>query len=788
MESIDWDIYAKSYEDTQHLVGRPDLAQRHYELIGKEQGRDPHFDPVLVYCLYPEVDDVHASKAFVIGQTFGSVIRSKEDLIRAIRADETIRPFLPSDDEYLVVPSVDSAVFQLHLEQVKCDKQLLMDQIVQYIMNELVSDVGQLNSPGKSLVETPGTQIVGQRPGVIKLKHRAPCIIGVDVIASVLEGAAYLVVGYCFDPEDQLQKLLLNTPTQRVDILPVLRRVVRNDRSEELLSRGAIPQQLEQDVGFAALIPSALINGEPSSLICEFAAEEVRCLEPQVKELKALDPELRGRVWVSLHEDFFDVSEGNLDVIDPTLLSGMRSEVKSLGYFFDLEVQQIAVVERSVLLRLNMADPESQLKALYLKTPNGRYLRIDQMLVRSFSKIQSTEYQTPKQQEFDTYLAFLEGLFLAQETQVELIALLNQGEWISWEAKVKSLLVDRTRELILAAWNPKNREHSRQVLELLVEPAYDLIFSASRANKPIRHQEIQIGPELGFPRASILINLRQGQNGLRGLLAAIATDVTLHDVEILMLVDRAQAIVELEQILTDWFPVYRVPVKIIGTNELSSSSSLFNLAATIAKGKWLLFLDGQILPTRPGWIELFLQQLESDVKVGMVGAQIMNPDESINQIGFSFQRDPLNSDLWIHESPWQGFSLDLLSLSVPFEMPAVSVQCAATSKSLFLGIDGFDESHALDGFEEIDLSMKLWSAGRRIVVLPNTGLIRLNSEYEADEMDSDRKLKLKLANSKRQNSQWAHLIDEHFSSWTPGKSFFPRKDLLIDTIQKVVGL
>jgi|GEM_PF-6900076 len=146
-----------------------------------------------------------------------------------------------------------------------------------------------------------------------------------------------------------------------------------------------------------------------------------------------------------------------------------------------------------------------------------------------------------------------------------------------------------------------------------------------------------------------------------------------------------------------------------------------NKAAAVARGKYVLFLNNDT-EVHSGWLDEMLKVIEADAKVGMVGSKLLFPDGTIQHAGvaFSFGAFEPISPFHIQYKKPASESTEVLNLN------AVTAACALMPRELFLSLGGFDEGFRM-GYEDVDLCLRLRTAGYRIVYTPHSVVTHFES-------------------------------------------------------------
>jgi GT2 family glycosyltransferase/tetratricopeptide (TPR) repeat protein len=181
-----------------------------------------------------------------------------------------------------------------------------------------------------------------------------------------------------------------------------------------------------------------------------------------------------------------------------------------------------------------------------------------------------------------------------------------------------------------------------------------------------------------------------------------------------------------------------------------------NQGARVARGKHLVFLNNDTIP-KPGWLEPLIQEVDSHDNVAVVGSKLLYPDNTIQHAGVvlsRFYRTPYHLFLGVHES--------LPAVNERREFQAVTAACMLVRKEIFDEIGGFDEGF-VNGFEDIDLCLKIRQLGKKVIYQPNSCVYHLEKQTPGRE-------KLEEANLTRFLARWEHqwLVDEDLLAYQSG--------------------
>ena len=171
-----------------------------------------------------------------------------------------------------------------------------------------------------------------------------------------------------------------------------------------------------------------------------------------------------------------------------------------------------------------------------------------------------------------------------------------------------------------------------------------------------------------------------------------------------------------------------------------------NQGAGMARGQYLLFLNNDTEPT-PGWLGPMVAELEADPEVAIVGSKLLYPDGTVQHGGVVFAYAAPEPITPLHLHARQPGSSSHRRL----ELRAVTAACMLMRPDVFREHGGFDEAF-VNGGEDVDLCLKVWRSGRKIVFTPASVVVHHESQ-------TDGRFRFAAANADRLNGLWLDRFD-----------------------------
>lgn len=170
-----------------------------------------------------------------------------------------------------------------------------------------------------------------------------------------------------------------------------------------------------------------------------------------------------------------------------------------------------------------------------------------------------------------------------------------------------------------------------------------------------------------------------------------------------------------------------IPSLKIIKNEINHGfSHSCNVGAIHASGKYLIFLNADVIPTK-NWITPMVELIESDANIGVVGNMQLSTNGTIESLGSEWSWQSMYFQ-HIGKRTWQDKKLQSPILvndlpkefTIPGEREMVTAACMLISKDLFFEIEGFDEKYRIGYWEDSDLNMKVHESGKKIYFQPKS--------------------------------------------------------------------
>jgi O-antigen biosynthesis protein len=178
-----------------------------------------------------------------------------------------------------------------------------------------------------------------------------------------------------------------------------------------------------------------------------------------------------------------------------------------------------------------------------------------------------------------------------------------------------------------------------------------------------------------------------------------------------------------------------------------------NRAATLARGKWIYFLNNDTI-VLPRFLDALVQTATGIENVGVVGSKLIFPTLKLQECGGIIWQDASGSNF--------GYGRDPFNPSYGYLRDAdyVSFASALVNRKLFEMLGGLDVRFRPAYYEDTDFAFQARNAGQRVLVQPASRVIH----FEGGTMGRDVKVGLKkyqLENQAQFREKWAEVLTRH---------------------------
>ena len=250
---------------------------------------------------------------------------------------------------------------------------------------------------------------------------------------------------------------------------------------------------------------------------------------------------------------------------------------------------------------------------------------------------------------------------------------------------------------------------------------------------------------------------------IRYQLALFANDTAFKSgsIELIYFIDDPRLIDDTLQLCEGWSSLSRVPMLLAYTGENHGFSGANNLAASVARGDFLVLLNSDVMPKRPGWVH----QLDAGAcrSPRLWRARCKAPLSrriACSMTAWCSSDFPFWNGLYGNNHPGKGLPNWSELDAPPREVEGVTGACLGIARGLFAKLGGLCEDFVFGDFEDSELCLRVRNAGKRVYYAPGVELYHLERQSQSLLPDGESwRWQLTVYNAWLQDKRWRAEID-----------------------------
>lgn len=263
---------------------------------------------------------------------------------------------------------------------------------------------------------------------------------------------------------------------------------------------------------------------------------------------------------------------------------------------------------------------------------------------------------------------------------------------------------------------------------------------------------------------SIIIPTRDLGRLLNQCLESIFEKSTYPNYEVI-LIDNGSTEPYADKVITDWLNKEPQRLQCYTYGVPFNYSKLNNFGVSKANGNYLLFLNNDTEVITPDWIEAMVEQAQRPI-VGAVGALLLYPDDTIQHAGVILGLGGVaGHEHSLLPATASGYFNRVISIN---NHSALTGACLMCRRDVFEAVGGFNEEDLAVAFNDVDLCLKIVTAGFRNVYLPHTVLYHYESKSRGKDNTPEKQARFQREID-YMHKRWATFIENdpcynpHFS-------------------------
>ncbi|MDO9708298.1 glycosyltransferase family 2 protein [Paracraurococcus lichenis] len=223
-----------------------------------------------------------------------------------------------------------------------------------------------------------------------------------------------------------------------------------------------------------------------------------------------------------------------------------------------------------------------------------------------------------------------------------------------------------------------------------------------------RPSVVEVGTLPERPRCSIIIPL-YGRIDYLMYQCALLSEHGLAADELVYVLDdppKKQALMDLAQ---SAYRRFGIPMKLVLLPENRGYAPANNAGLAECRGEYICYLNSDVMPQEPRWLDLLIGALEEDATLGITGGFLTFEDGTIQHAGMTFKRLPQLGNFPYAMHPGKGRKRAPSRGLKRAE--AVTGACMVLRRDLAAELGGFDTDYVIGDFEDADLCLRIRAKG-----------------------------------------------------------------------------
>jgi GT2 family glycosyltransferase len=258
-------------------------------------------------------------------------------------------------------------------------------------------------------------------------------------------------------------------------------------------------------------------------------------------------------------------------------------------------------------------------------------------------------------------------------------------------------------------------------------PALDRLQDRERDAVAIE-DVVEYGEPVASPAVSVIVALYRRIDFLEHHLLHFAQDPAMRRADLIYVLDSPELAHPLGDMAAALHAFHGIPFRVVHLTRNAGYATANNLGASLARGRLLLFLNSDVIPDRPGWLDKMATFYDETTGIGALGPKLLFEDDSVQHAGMYFEREAA-SGLWGDLHYFKGVvSRSFSAANVTRAVPAVTGACLMIERALFEKLGGLDHRYARGGYEDSELCLRLIERGRTNWYLADVELYHLEGQ------------------------------------------------------------
>jgi GT2 family glycosyltransferase len=280
-------------------------------------------------------------------------------------------------------------------------------------------------------------------------------------------------------------------------------------------------------------------------------------------------------------------------------------------------------------------------------------------------------------------------------------------------------------------------------------------LNQSRLSRRPQVDVVEYGKIPTAPRFSIIVPLYGRLDFVEYQVALFSAHPGCSEVEFIYVLDDPPKLRDAQLLFASVYERFLIPFKVLLLDRNLGFAPANNIGLAQARGKFVAFLNSDVFPGTPDWLERLSHHLDADPSIGVIGPALLYEDGSVQHRGMFFSRLAEFGNWFFAMHRDKGMRL-VSDGSLEAHL-SITGACMLMTRALANEVGGFDETYVVGDFEDSDLCLRLQERGHRCVIDPKIQLFHLERKSQANPGVSWR-LNLTVYNAWQHERRWGQII------------------------------
>lgn len=294
-------------------------------------------------------------------------------------------------------------------------------------------------------------------------------------------------------------------------------------------------------------------------------------------------------------------------------------------------------------------------------------------------------------------------------------------------------------------------------------------LNAARQEAAPEYRTIDFGVPPAQPRISVIVTLFGRLDFLEYQLAFFSRHMHAQPYELIYVLDDPKRARQLEELAASASVRFGIPFRVVLLAQNLGYGPANNVGLSLARAPFVCFMNSDVFPGTPDWMERLTARLRDTPELGAVGPLLLFEDGTVQHQGMRFERVAQHGNFYFAMHPgkgWRPRQTEGLQRA-----DAITGACVVMARWLALDLGGFDPAFPIGDFEDADLCLRLRARGLEVAVDMGVQLYHLERQSQAGSQNRWR-MNLTLYNAWLHDRRWCDILDA-----LPA----PNDDLILET-------